>query len=189
MPNRIKALRRSAGMTQQDLADRLGVDKSTVWRYESGALDLFQKSASEIARVLGVVSPEHLLTSFPDPVRLIGNVGAGAEVIPLDDETIWIDAPPGLHEPMAVEVVGRSMMPVYRPRDVLFAERRDRAADDVIGQDCIVQVTDGRRLVKRVQRGHIKGMYRLYSYDTQDETDDLALDWAAPVRWISRPAP
>lgn len=173
-------------MTQQDLADRLGIDKSTVWRYESGSLDLFQKAAFDLARALGVKVPERLLQSSPEPVRLIGNVGAGAVVLPLDDETIWIEGPPGLIDPLAVEVLGRSMLPVYRPHDVLFAERRNQAADDVIGEDCIVQVADGPRLVKRVHRGLGRGLFRLYSYDTQDETDDLALDWAAPIRWISR---
>ena len=173
-------------MTLQELADRLEVDRSTVFRYEKGdTAKLFQKNAHRLAEVLGVESPEALLASGPDQVQLVGNVGAGAEVFPIDEENEWLEAPPGIVDPLAVRVVGRSMLPVYRPGDILFAERRERAADDVVGRDCIVQVSNGPRLVKRVQAG-ASGMFRLYSYDTQDETKDLILEWASPVLWISR---
>ena len=185
MPNRIKALRTAAGWTQQELADRLDVDKATVWRYESNTMSLLPKIAFELARVLGLKSPEELLDSSPMPVHLIGEVGAGAQVFPLDDANEWLASPPDMVDPTAVRVVGRSMMPVYRPGDVLFAERRSNVTNDVVGQDCIVQVRDGARLVKRVHAG-VPGMFRLYSYDTQDETEDLRLDWASPIRWISR---
>ncbi|WP_164867842.1 helix-turn-helix domain-containing protein [Rhodovarius crocodyli] len=186
MANRIKALRKAAGMTQQDLADHIGVDKTTIWRYETGSQEFFQKPVTDMARILGAPSPEQLLSSFPEPVRLYGNVGAGAEVIPLDEETIWLDGPPGLNDPIAAEVVGRSMLPVYRPRDILFFDRRTRVDEDVIGEDCMVKVSDGRILVKRVLRGFLKGHYRLFSYDTQEESEDLRLEWASPVEWVKR---
>lgn len=173
-------------MSQQVLADHIGVDKSTVWRYEAGTLEFFQKPVIDMARFLGLSAPEQLLSSFPEPVRLFGNVGAGAEVIPLDEETIWVDAPPGLVDPIAAEVVGRSMLPVYRPHDILFFNRRSGVRDDVIGEDCMVKVSDGRILVKRVLRGFTKGLYRLFSYDTQEESDDLTLDWATPVEWVKK---
>lgn len=186
MPNRIKELRRAAGMTQQELADRIDADLSTAWRYEHGVADLFKDKAKEIARVLGLKSPEQLIYGPPPQVELLGDIGAGAQVFPLDSANEWLDPPPGLAEGFALRVVGRSMMPVYRPNDILFVERRSHVSPDVIGQDCCVQVKDGPRLVKRVHSGHAKGFFRLYSYDTQDESDDVALDWAAPVRWISR---
>lgn len=174
-------------MTQQELADRLGVDKQTVWRYENGNADFFKKNARELARVLGVRTPEALLHGGPAKVLLVGKVGAGAEVFPLDDDNEWIEAPPGMGEDgFALQVTGRSMLPVYRPNEILFGQMRANVASDVIGADCFVQVTDGPRLVKRVQPGQAKGHFRLYSYDTQDESDDLRLDWAAPVRWVSR---
>ncbi|MDB5415081.1 MAG: family transcriptional regulator [Rubritepida sp.] len=186
MHNRIKALRKASGMSQQDLADRISVDKSTIWRYESGTMELFPKAFVEMAKYLGLSAPEQLLSSFPEPVRLFGNVGAGAEVIPLDEETIWLDGPPGLIDPIAAEVIGKSMLPVYRPNDILFFNRRTRVDDDVIGEDCMVKVADGRILVKRVLRGLARGHYRLFSYDTQEESEDLALDWATPVEWVKR---
>lgn len=174
-------------MTQQELADRLGVDKQTVWRYENGTADFFKKNARELARVLGARTPEALLFGGPPKVQMVGKVGAGAQVFPLDDDNEWLEAPPGIGENgFALQVVGRSMLPVYRPDEILFGQMRTSVAEDVLGVDCFVQVTDGPRLLKRVQQGHQRGLFRLYSYDTQDESDDLALDWASPVRWVAR---
>lgn len=35
-PAEVKAARRALGLTQQELAGRLGVEQSTVWRWEHG---------------------------------------------------------------------------------------------------------------------------------------------------------
>lgn len=148
--------------------------------------DLFPKTVLELARVLGLRSPEELVIEPPPRAHLAGYVGAGAEVTPLDDDNDWIDAPPGMVDPIALQVRGRSMLPVYRPDDILFAERRTDVRPDVFGMDCFVKVTGGPRLVKRVHAGSGRGLVRLYSYDTQDESDDLALDWASAITWVSR---
>ena len=51
--NRIRQLREEKGMTQQQLADALGVNQSTVDRYEKGIIELRLTMAMWIISVLG----------------------------------------------------------------------------------------------------------------------------------------
>lgn len=51
--NRIRDLREAKGMTQQQLADALGVNQSTVDRYEKGVIKLSLNTALRIISVLG----------------------------------------------------------------------------------------------------------------------------------------
>lgn len=187
-PNRLRALRESRGLSQEKLAALAEVSTSQVSRLETGRTQLFTASAKRIAAVLGLASAAELIDQpdRPAEARIFGEVGAGAEVIHLDDGTEFVPAPPELSDPIAVRVRGTSMMPAYREGDVLFAEHRAHVPADVLDRDCIVQVHGGPCLVKLVQRGSAPGLFRLFSYADNTQSDDVALDWAAPVRWVRR---
>lgn len=62
--------RRTAGLSQEELAHRVGVDRATVQRWESGRTDPQPQHRRELARALGVVSGEvdHLLGVTAPPV-------------------------------------------------------------------------------------------------------------------------
>src|SRR4051812_36650161 len=69
--------RRAAGLTQEELAHRLGVDRSTVGRWEAGTVDPTLRARRELADALGV-----------DPVALAGLLGELVESgLPADDDT------------------------------------------------------------------------------------------------------
>lgn len=51
---RLKQVRESARFTQDDLAHRLGVDKSTVWRWEAGESRPEAWQQPRLAKLLGV---------------------------------------------------------------------------------------------------------------------------------------
>lgn len=51
-PNRIRELRRAAGMTQADLADAIGVKQNLIGRYETGDRELSLARLRQIARAL-----------------------------------------------------------------------------------------------------------------------------------------
>ena len=53
MHNHVKALRQDRGMTQQALADALGVSRQTVHSIETGKYDPSLPLAFKIAKVLG----------------------------------------------------------------------------------------------------------------------------------------
>lgn len=120
--------------------------------------------------------------------NLVGYVGAGARIFPFDDDYAFepIQAPPGLPSPQAAIVRGDSNEPVYRDGDILYFAGSTTAPATLIGHDCMVQITDGPRQVKQLRRGKARGFYRLYSYATDTESDDVHLDWVAPVRWVQK---
>ena len=64
---RIKARRKEIGMSAEELADRIGVSHSTMYRYENGGIErVTTKRLGEIAAVLRV-SPDYLLVGYDPP--------------------------------------------------------------------------------------------------------------------------
>lgn len=190
MPNRIKELRNLKGITQQELADLISADTSTVWRWENDRIPPFNDNFLKIAKALGCEDPLELLLPNAEPsstmVLLVGNVGAGAQVFPLDDGNEYVEGPGGLKNPIALRVTGTSMTPVFREGDILFCEQKTFTPEHLIGNDCIVQIENGPRLVKRVLKGSGPGYFRLFSYETQDVSDDVRIVAGAPVKWVHR---
>ena len=61
MGDRIKFLRERAGLTQEELGDRIGVKKSAIMKYEAGIVENIKRSSVQImANALGV-SPAYLM--------------------------------------------------------------------------------------------------------------------------------
>lgn len=60
LPERIRAYRKIHGLSKRRLADRLGVDDSTVWRWESGETAPHPEGRTEF---------EELLASRPAPAE------------------------------------------------------------------------------------------------------------------------
>lgn len=54
MALRIRAARKAAGMTQEELARALGINRATLSRYESGAIDPPSSQIPRIAKAVGV---------------------------------------------------------------------------------------------------------------------------------------
>jgi hypothetical protein len=199
MPHdRLKKARERAGFesaaafARADARD-IGISESGYRHLENGTRPLRIHHAKRFAKLLGApVTWLWLLegerADNAPMAEVVGYVGAGETVFPMDDAAAFepLPAPPGLHEPVAAIVRGESMLPVYREGDILFFERRERVEEDVVGRDCMVQIVDGPRQLKRVQRGSRRGHFRLFSYASLKESDDTRLQWAAPVAWVMR---
>lgn len=63
---RAKAARKQSGLKQQEAARRLGVEKGTVSRWETGSTELTVSQIIELARLYGC-SPYAILLDAPDP--------------------------------------------------------------------------------------------------------------------------
>lgn len=189
MANRIRELREAAELSMQDLADRVGTSASQINKLEKGQRRLTTDWMQRVANALNCEPQDLLANGRPvAPVELIGFVGAGQQVFPFDGDPPLrnLPPPPGMTGGIAVEVRGDSMLPVYRPGDRLYAQPVPTLDDRIVNRDCVVDVKDGPRLVKRVRRGTRRNTWRLFSYGTLEESEDLRLTAAAVVSWVRR---
>lgn len=77
--DRLKSLRIDAGLTQEQLAQRIGVKKQNISRYENGRVEPNIRTAKRIAEALGVtlediassVSSVASLSLTPDEIQLL----------------------------------------------------------------------------------------------------------------------
>jgi len=183
-------------------AKAMGMAVSTYGAHEraeqAGGRDYGPDEATKYARRFGV-TPEYLLTGrepFPggeEPslkVTVIGYVGAGAEAHIYDvppGDLDEVDAPNGSNEAtVAVEIRGHSLGSFFNRWLVFYDDIRRPVTPDLIGELCVVGLTDGRVLIKQVQRGKSEGLYNLLS-QTEPPIRDVPVDWAAKVRNMARP--
>lgn len=90
-------------------------------------------------------------------------------------------------EPVAIEVRGDSMTPVYRNGDLLVAAKKVDRLEGAVGCDCIVMTEDNERLIKFLVKGTTRGRYDLRSYNPANEDlKNVRISWAAPITWIKR---
>src|ERR1039458_150096 len=202
MQNRIKEFRKKAKLSLAELATITGTSAQQLNRLEQGKRRLNTDNIMAIARALNVSSTD-LLQGQKVRIPVIGKVGAGAEVYPFDDLPLlprvvsedeqeyincsWIEAPPGVFPGgvVALRVEGDSMMP-FMPEGtiVYYAERFDDGAPEhCIASLCVVQLRDGKTLLKMVRKGHSHGRFDLQSYNMNTITD-IELAWCAPVIFI-----
>ena len=62
--NRIKEARKYIGMTQNELAEKLGVNRATLSKYENGQIDPTVSQLAKIAEILGF-PPYYVMGYFP----------------------------------------------------------------------------------------------------------------------------
>ena len=192
---RIRALRKSLGLSQASFAGRVGVDQSNVSRWERGAppddahiLRLAELAGQHPATFRYGRLPETDSEAPPDVVSVVGYVGAGQEIFALDDHALGagleeVEAPEGVGRDtmVAVRVRGESMHPL-RDGWLLFYRRDQHGVPEAcLNRLCIVKVADdGPILVKELRRGYRAGHFVLSSWNAPP-LEDVRVDWAAPV--------
>ncbi len=193
---RIRALRKSLGLSQASFASRVGVDQSNVSRWESGA----PPDDTHIVRLAALAGqhpaafrygrlPETDSEAPPSHrVSVVGYVGAGQEIFALDDHALGagleeVEAPEGVGRDtmVAVRVRGESMHPL-RDGWLLFYRRDQHGVPEAcLNRLCIVKLADdGPVLVKELHRGYREGHFVLSSWNAPP-IEDVRVDWAAPV--------
>ena len=193
---RIRALRKSLGLSQASFAGRVGVDQSNVSRWERGAppddahiLRLAELAGQHPATFrYGRLPETDSEAPPPDLVSVVGYVGAGQEIFALDDHALGagleeVEAPEGVGRDtmVAVRVRGESMHPL-RDGWLLFYRRDQHGVPEAcLNRLCIVKVADdGPILVKELRRGYRAGHFVLSSWNAPP-LEDVRVDWAAPV--------
>jgi len=198
--NNLQKLRVQNGLTQQAIADATNTNRGHISKLEAGKIGMNEEWIRKLGGRFGW-TPSELLGHLRVPI--IGEVGAGGEVYPIDDLPLlprninpaeqdyvnceWVDAPPGIYPTgiVAVRVKGNSMMPFMPPGTIVYyAERFDGGAPDhCLSTLCVVQLRDGKTLLKMVRKGQSHGKFDLQSYNMEMITD-VELAWCAPVIFI-----
>lgn len=180
--NNMKALSKAAGLGETAVRDLLTPGR--------------RSNTNPTRRVLEGVGKQldltvAQMTSEPAPpavVPVIGIVSAGEGWSPISADSNHTTEFRIDDDAFALEVRGDSMSPVYRDGDMIIAARRAIArSDNLVGLDCVVELIDGRRFVKILAKGSIKGKMTLRSYNVgHKDVEDVTLAWAAPIIWVKR---
>lgn len=152
----VKHLRNIKGISQQTLADKVGVDRSTISRIENGEIETTIDNAIKIAKVLKV-NIEDLITkdlSFDNgtiidiesetvQIPVLGTIKAGTAIEAQEDILEYVDIPKtwtkGGKMFYGLKISGDSMFPKYNESDIVIFEHTE---DFVLAQnkDCAVMV-------------------------------------------------
>lgn len=194
LAQKIRAIRKTLNLNQTEFGERLGVNQSTVVRWEKGAVpagDLLQGIATmantSVERLMGTDS----LASTPNGMLpVVGYVGAGAAVMPFDDYANG-DGMDHIERPsfvqgraVAVEVRGDSLLPVAEDGwRLIYTGEQTMMEEQVLNRLCVVKLLDGRMLVKRIVRGSQPQRYHLLSTNAPI-IEDVEVEWAARVTAI-----
>lgn len=165
MGNRIRELRLSLGMTQEELGKKIGVQKSAIRKYEKGEVINMKRATIETLSQLFNVSPSYLMclddkedinikdkrNANKNRIPVLGSIPAGVPIELIEDiidyEDISQEMVKGNKEYFALKVKGDSMEPKYIDGDTLIILKTN---DCESGQDCIVMVNGNDGTFKRV---------------------------------------
>ncbi len=175
--DRLREIRLRRGYDQPSDAIKAFGWTNTYLQHENGIRELSRKAAERYARAFRVTGG-WLLFGDPLPgqggakprVRFGGKIGAGQEVIPIDEEFETINSVIAEDGGEVFEVIGESMLPLAKPGDLVFFSA-PKPVLDLIGRECIVELADGRRFFKTIERGSARDLITLMSYNAEPLRD------------------
>ncbi len=186
---RLKGARKERGFSVAEVARRLGLAAQTVRNHENlDAVALENlRSYAKIYRVnidwLETGRGDMRAASAPGEVRMMGTVGAGLNVAAIDDmswnNAIDVVSLPDPKDTFALKVVGDSALPRYHDGDILLVARDPYLPRDLLNNYCVIDLRDGRRVVKMLER--VNGSYVLRSQNI-----DIPIEEKPEILWCYR---
>lgn len=162
MAQRIRELRQSRGLTLEQVADVVGVGKSTVRKWETGMIaNMRRDKIASLAKALGT-TPAYLMgweddTSLPaniipmpemKKVPLIGSIACGAPILAEEHITEYVDIPKHIPADFALTCKGDSMINArIFDGDIVYIRQQSTAENGEIAAVLI----DDEATLKRVR--------------------------------------
>ena len=205
MGDRVKLIRKALGLTQEQLAQRLGVGKTALSMIETGKARLSSRNRNLLVQELNV-NPDWLESGkgemFNADPSLSASFGRGTEMaMPLQSVPLYsIEATAGLvplfeqqssHTPInyihipnlpkcdgAVYVAGDSMYPLLKSGDIVLYKQLHDLEDIFWGDMYLLSIDmDGEEFitVKYVQRSDREGYVRLVSQNQHHADKDVEI--------------
>lgn len=136
---RIKERRQYLGMSVDELADKLGKNRATIYRYESAEIENLPLNILEpLAKVLDV-TPSYLMgwdnaTSTAKKIPLLGTIAAGAPLLAEEniEDYFYIDS--SIKADFALRIKGDSMTGAgITTNDIVFIRKQETLENGEIG--------------------------------------------------------
>jgi len=183
-------IKKVKGWNQTQIAKQLQVDQSTVSKWTTGKQkpEIDQRDRiMGLARKLRLVPQSASADDFSVPI--VGYVGAGGEVLFSEGQGPFghVQMPPKNAGETTVAVVVRGDSMSGQLEDgwtIYYDKRQEPPSESLTGRLCVVGLTDGRVLVKKLIHGRQVGHYDLYSANAAPLLDQ-PVQWAAKVSWIA----
>jgi phage repressor protein C with HTH and peptisase S24 domain len=115
------------------------------------------------------------------PIKVVTMAGAGATVIPIPDEAVDYDEIPVDPSDEWIAVRGDSQRPRYEQADLIRVPKKQEPPERGLYSECLVQLKDGSRYIKRVVPGTRPGRFTLESFNAEPMVD-VEIDWVTPFR-------
>lgn len=165
---RLKQLRKDKNITQQQLAELIGVSKTSIIYWEKGDNLPKHDSLISLSKILGVSSTYLMQGKTVDNIKEDASYVVPNRFIPLlswqqanqpdslknisADHKNWLAAHPNMSKDCyALEVLGESMLPEFRPHDYLYVTTDLESVPFKTGDFVIVQTQDHQEaLFKRL---------------------------------------
>ena len=164
--NYIKSLRKSKGLTQEELGNMIGVKKAAVQKWESGMVQNLKRNTIKQLSDIFEVSPasfidnddpiESKATILPqEKIRMIpvyesvsAGFGAYADNYILEYIPLFISSDEEAHNTLCIKVQGNSMYPKIEDGDSIQVLKQDWCEP---GQVAIVLIDGENAVVKKVE--------------------------------------
>lgn len=205
-PNRIREIRKNAGLSMEQLASRVNTSRGQIYQLEKGLRKLSQDWMIRLAEALYCRPEEFIVYESDSKIPVIAILGDKSEVVAVNNKVSLmlsaslrephfdkdsvhcdlVDAPPGLYPSglVAIRVKGDAWEPYIREDEILFYERKAQSIANCVNERCVVALADGRVLFKVLKKGTQYGRYHLLSPNSPI-MEDVQVSWCAIVTEIS----
>lgn len=185
---RLKELRKSHKLTQQKLADKVGLSRSAISMYETDNSEPDINILTKFADFFNV-SVDYLLgieKSNAVKIPVLGVIPAGIPINAIEEILDYEEISPEMSssgEYFALRVSGHSMEPKISDGDVLIVRKQETAEN---GDICVVMVNGDNATVKKIKK-ESTGLMLIPNnpnYETMFFTDEEVI--SKPVKIIGK---
>jgi len=179
MAQKIKELRVANDMTLEQVADIVGVGKSTVRKWETGMIaNLRRDKSAALAKALHT-TPEYLMGWSTEieisnlfkietkKFRLLGNIACGEPIFADEQMDLYVEAGANIQADFCLKASGDSMIGArIHDGDIVFIRQQDMVEDGEIAAVLI----DDEATLKRVYYDREAGVLQLFAENPQYKT-------------------